>query len=96
MGLTLVSDVSRVDTETLNTTDTRFVMRLKLLDGSETIVDSPNLEDNGLVSGGSIGTYEKRGRTYQKYAGQFSKAIDINQVVGIYISDLYVPLKNYE
>lgn len=96
LGLTLVSDVSKVDTDTLNTTDTRFVIRLKMLDGSEKIVESPNLEDETLVNGGSVGQYEKKGRVYQKYVGQFRKAVDISQVMGIYISDYYVALKNYD
>lgn len=96
LGLTLISDVSKVDADTLNTTDTRFVIRLKMFDGSEVIVDSPNVKDKGLVNGGSIGQYEKKGRTYQKYVGQFRRAIDINQVMGIYIADYYVSLKKYE
>lgn len=96
LGFTLISDVSRVPTDTLNTTDTRFIIRMKMIDGSEIIVDSPNLEDEGLVNGGSIGYYEKKGHVYQKYVGQFKKAIDISQVRGIYIADYYVPLKEYE
>lgn len=96
LGLTLVSDVSRVDIDTLNTTDTRFVIRLRMIDGSEVIVDSPKEEDKILVSGGSIDQYEKKGRIYQKYVGQFEKPIDISKVMGIYISDYYVPLKDYD
>lgn len=96
LGLTLVSDVSKVDTDTLNTTDTRFVIRLKMMDGSDIIVESPDPKDKGLVNGGSISQYEKKGRVYQKYVGQFRKAIDINQVMGIYIADYYVPFKNYD
>lgn len=96
LGMTLVSDVSKVDTDTLNTTDTRFAIRLKMLDGSEVNVNSPDLKEKGLSDGGSISVYEKKGRTYQKYVGQFRKAIDISQVVGLYVSDYYVPVKNYD
>lgn len=96
LGLTLVSDVSRVDTDTLNTTDTRFGIRLKMIDGSEIVVDSPKEGEDILVSGGSVGQYEKKGRVYQKYVGQFRKAIDISKVIGIYISDFYLPLKEYD
>ncbi len=96
LGLTLVSDVSRVDEQTRNTTDTRVVIRLKMIDGSEIIVDSPNEEDEYLVGGGSISYYDKKGRSYQKYVGQFNEAIDIDQVLGIYIADYYVPIKEYE
>lgn len=96
LGLTLVSDVSMIDEDTRNTTDTRIVIRLKMIDGSEIIADSPNLEDDCLVNGGSVGWYDEDGRSYQKYVGQFREAIDISQVMGIYIADYYVPLKKYE
>lgn len=96
LGLTVVSDVSRVDEQTRNTTDTRVVIRLKMIDGSEIIVDSPNIDDKCLVSGGSVSSYEKNGRSYEKYVGQFEKAIDIDQVLGITIADCYVPIKQYE
>lgn len=95
LGLTLISDVSRVDAETRNTTDTRVVIRLKMIDGSEMIVDNSNIDDECLV-GGSISNYDKNGHSYQKYVGQFKKAINIEQVVGIYIADYYVPIKQYE
>lgn len=96
LGLTLVSDVSAVDADTRNTTDTRFVIRLKMIDGSEIMVDSPDPEEDCLINGGSVGWYDKNGHSYQKYVGQFKKAIDIDQVLGIYIADYYVSLKEYE
>ncbi|HBI60759.1 MAG TPA: hypothetical protein DDY31_06040 [Lachnospiraceae bacterium] len=95
LGLTIVSDVSEIDEDTRNTTDTRCVIRLKMADGSEIVADSPDLKDDCLVNGGSIGWYDENGRHYQKYVGQFRKAIDINQVMGIYIAGYYVPVKNY-
>lgn len=96
LGLTLVSDVSKIDIDTLNTTDTRFAIRLKMMDGSEVIVDSPDPEVSGLIDGGSISQYEKKGRVYQKYVGQFRKAVDISQVMGIDIAGYYVSVKDYE
>ncbi len=93
LGLTILSDVSGIDEDTRNTTDTRCIIRFKMADGSEILADSPNLKDNCLVNGGSIGWYEKKGRQYQKYVGQFRKAIDISQVRGIYIAGCYVPVK---
>lgn len=96
LGLTLVSDVSGIDVDTLHTTDTRFVIRMKMLDGSEIVVDDPDPEAKLLVEGSSVDEYEKKGRTYQKYVAQFKKAIDIDKVLGIYIADYYVPLKKYD
>lgn len=96
LGLTLVSDVSKVDTDTLYTTDTRFTIRLAMIDGSEIIVESPDPEDGCLVNGGSIGIYDQDGHHYQKYVGQFRHAVDVSQVLGIHIADYYVPFKEYE
>ncbi len=96
LGITLISDVSRVDTDTRHTADTRFAIRLKMIDGSEKIVDSPNLEDDILVDSESVEDYDRKGRTYQKYIGQFKEAVNIDKVLGIYIADYYVPLKKFE
>lgn len=96
LGLTLVSDVSKISTETLNTTDTRFSIRLKMIDGSEILVDSPDSDTETLIKNSSIEQYEKNGKTYQKYIGQFRKAFDIDRVIGIYLADYYIPLKIYD
>lgn len=60
------------------------------------LLDGPQYEDDCLVNGGSVGYYDKKGRSYQKYVGQFKKAIDIDQVLGIYVADYYVPIKEYD
>lgn len=96
LGLTLISDVSRVDEQTRNTTDTGVAIRLKMIDGSEIIVVSSDADDQCLSSGGSVSNYDRKGHSYEKYVGQFEKAIDIDQVLGITIGDCYVPIKQYE
>lgn len=95
LGMTVNTDVSRVDDEILRTTDTRFTVTMKMIDGSEVIVSSPNPDADCLAGGGEVSQSEKKGRVYLKYVYQFDKAIDINQVLGITISDYYVPLKEY-
>lgn len=96
LGMTLVTDASKVSWDTLNTTDTRFVLRFRMIDGSEIIVSSPRMEDETLSVGGEIAYSEKNGKKIVKYVYQFEKAIDINQVLGIYIADYYIPIKEYE
>ncbi|MCH5251753.1 MAG: hypothetical protein J1F22_02155 [Lachnospiraceae bacterium] len=96
LGMTVVSDVSNVPVDTLHTSDTRITIRFKMIDGSEKIVDSPNLQDKTLVNSSGVSEYEKKGKIFHKYVCQFDKAVDINQVLGIYIGDCYVPLKEYE
>lgn len=96
LGMTLVSDVSSVPIDILHTSDTRFTVRLKMIDGSEILVTSPNAEDIMLSGGGSVAEYEEDGKTLHKYVCQFDRAIDTGQVLGVYMEDCYVPLKEYE
>lgn len=96
LGLTLVSDVTGTSLETLYTTDTRFPVRLKMIDGSELLLDSPDPEAQTLVKSSSVKPYEKKGRLYQKYVWQFGKALDIDRVLGIYLADYYIPMKSYD
>lgn len=96
LGLTVISDVSNVPIDKLHISDTRITVRLKMIDGSEIVVDSPDSDKETFTSGSSITEYEKKGKVFHKYVSQFKKAINTRQVVGIYIEDCYVPLKNPE
>lgn len=96
MGMTLVTDASKVSWDTLNTTDTRFIVRFRMIDGSEKIVSSPRMKDKTLSVGGEVAYSEKKGKKIVTYVYQYEKAIDINQVLGIYIADYYIPVKEYE
>ena len=96
LGLTLVTDVTGIDLETLYTTDTRFPIRLRMIDGSEILLEGPNPEAETLAKSGSVESYEKEDRLYQKYVWQFWKALDIDRVIGIYLADYYVPFKSYD
>lgn len=96
LGLTMISDVSNVPIDKLHTSDTRITVRLKMIDGSEILVDSPDPDAKTFTSSSSISEYEKKGKVYHKYVSQFKKAINISQVVGIYIEDCYMSFKNFE
>lgn len=95
LGMTMVSDVSNIPAEVLNVSDTRITIRFKMIDGSELIVDSPNVEDEVIISSGSVSQYEKKGKTYNKYVCQFNNAINTDMVLGIYVGDCYVSLKEF-
>ena len=90
LGMTIIVDVSNIPIDTLHTSDTRFTVRLKMIDGSEVLVDSPEENVKTFTEASSISEYEKKGKVLNKYVCQFPKAIDINQVVGIYIEDCYL------
>lgn len=96
LGLTLISDVSKVGAEKMNISDTRITVRLKMIDGSEMMVTSPDPEEATLASGGSATEYEKKGKLYSKSVYQFAKSINIDRVLGIYIEDCYVPFKEQD
>lgn len=96
LGLTLISDVSNVPYEKWNTSDTRLTIRMKMIDGSERTVESPRSEEETLSSGGSITIFQKKGKLYSKQISQFAKTIDTSRVLGVYIENCYVPLKEFE
>lgn len=93
LGLTLISDVSNVPVEELHTANPGITVRLKMADGSERAVESPDPEVATITSGGSIAEYEEEGKRYHKLTSQFEEAIDTSQVVGVFIEDCYVPLQ---
>lgn len=96
LGMTLNSDVSNVPYEELNVSDTRITIRLKMIDGSEKIVISPDPETPVISNSGSDYFSQKKGRTYIKKSIQFQKALDIDQVLGVYIEDSYIPIKEFD
>lgn len=96
LGLTIVSDVSNIPVDTLHTSNTEVCVRLKMISGEEIIVTDPESEEPGLTSGGSVTEYEEDRKVFNKYVYQFDRAIDIGQVLGIYIGDCYMLLKEYE
>lgn len=96
LGMTIIVDVSNIPVDILHVSDTRFTVRLKMIDGSEVLVDSPEEDVKTFIESASVSEYEKKGRVLNKYVCQFPKAIDINRVMGVYIEDCYVPLKEYD
>lgn len=87
LGMTMVTDVTSIPVDTLNTSDTRITIRLKMLDGSEKVVETPDANAKMLVSGSSILQYEKKGKTFRKYTAQFEKAVNPSLVLGFIIED---------
>lgn len=93
LGLTVVSDVSNVPVDELHTANPGITVRLKMADGSEKTVESPDPEETTITSGGSIAEYEEDGKRFHKLTSQFDEPVDTSQVVGVTIEDCYVPLQ---
>lgn len=93
LGMSLLSDISKVPYEDLGISDSTIAIRLKMIDGSEKYL-SPYVPDKDyIVDTGSIEYDKKDDRYFQKNLFSFSEMVDITKVVGIYIQDLYVPVE---
>lgn len=93
LGITLLSDVSKVPFEDLGISDTTIAIRLKMIDGSEINIMPSDSEKEWIVDNGSIEYSQEDGRSFQKDTYSFNKAIDITKVVGFYIQDIYLPIE---
>lgn len=92
-GILVNADVSNFPSDELGVSDTNIAIRLKMLDGSELTVVSHDSEEQGYIQGGSISFTSEGDRTYEQVNLEFTNMINIGKVVGIYIEDLYVPVK---
>ena len=95
LGLTVTADVSPISTDLLHFSDTNVTIRLKMADGTERTVGGAQEGEMILTSEGSITEYEEDNKTMLKYVYQFGEAINTGHVLGIYIEDCYVPLKEF-
>lgn len=93
LGLVVISDISNFPSDEWGISDTSLSVRLKMIDGSEEVVLSHNLEDDTFVQCSSREISEENGRTFQRDTVEFPNVINMNMVIGIYIEDLYIPLR---
>lgn len=92
-GILVYADVSNFPSDELGVSDTNIAIRLKMIDGSELTVVSHNPEEQGYVQGGSISFSNKEDKTYEQVNLEFTNMVNIGKVVGVYIEDLYIPIK---
>lgn len=92
LGMILTSDVSNFPSDELSMADNSIIIRLKMIDGTEHTVVSHDPWENEFIESGSIAFEEENGRTLQKNILEFSNTVDISQVIGIYVEDLYIPV----
>ena len=92
LGLEIVSDISTAPYDELGISDTTIAVRLKMIDGSEKVVASHDMEET-IVSSGSSTFMKKKKRTLQTDTYQFSKTLNTSKVIGIYIEDFYILIK---
>lgn len=93
VGITIYADISAFPRDELGVSDTDIAVRLKMIDGSELTVVSHDAADEGYVQGGSNSFTEEGDKTYEQVNLEFTNMINIGKVSGVYIEDLYVPVK---
>lgn len=92
-GILVYADVSNFPSDELGVSDTNIAIRLKMIDGSELTVVPHDPEEQGYIQGGSISFSNEGDKTFEQVNLEFTNMINIGKVVGVYIEDLYVPLK---
>ena len=92
-GILVNADVSNFPSDELGISDTDIAIRLKMIDGSELTVVSHDPAEQGYVQGGSISFSNEVDKTYEQVNLEFTNMVNIGKVVGVYIEDLYVPIK---
>lgn len=92
-GILVCADVSNFPQEELGVSDTTVAIRLKMIDGSELVVVSHDPDEQGYIQGGSVSYLEDGEKTYQQTNLEFTNMIHVGKVLGVYIEDLYVPIK---
>ncbi len=92
MGMVLTLDVSDVTYDLLGVSDTTVAIRFLYIDGSEKIIVS-HTPDESFIQGGSISFDTEGDKVTEQQNLEFNEVLNIGEVLGIYIEDLYVPVK---
>ncbi len=90
-GIFLSLDISSVTQELMNVSDSTVAIKLLYIDGSEKIIVSHN-PDESFIQGGSIFMDNQEDKPKQQQSLEFIEVLDIGEVIGFYIEDLYVPV----
>lgn len=93
LGMVLTADISNFPADELGLSDTKIAIRLKLIDGSEQVIASHDPKEPNFTQSGMSSFWEADGKTYQQDTIEFTNVINISKVHGIYVEDLYIPLK---
>lgn len=95
LGMQVRCDVRNVPLAETAYSNTDYEIRLKMIDGSEPLVFSSDYEkiDEFLSKTTSTSFEGEQGTEYQQNDFEFKEIQDISKIIGIYIEDLYIPVK---
>ncbi len=91
-GMVVALDVSSVDYELMNVSDTTVAIKLVYIDGSEKIIVS-HTPDESFIQGGSISYSSEENKVTQQQNLEFTEVLNVAEVAGVYLEDLYIPVK---
>ncbi|MCM1542828.1 MAG: hypothetical protein NC121_16425 [Blautia sp.] len=92
-GLMVRADVSNFPSDKLGVSDNSVAVRLKMIDGSELTVASHDPAEDCCTQSGYVSVSSEEDKTYQQMNWEFTNMINVGKVMGVYIEDLYIPLK---
>lgn len=93
LGMVLISDISNFPADELGISDTRIVIRLRLIDGTELNICDRDPEVRTFCRSAFSSFIEEDNKMYQQDTVEFESALHIDRVLGVYIEDLYFPVK---
>ncbi len=93
LGMVLTTDISNFPREELGVTDTRLEIRMRMLDGTEHIMSTRDLDSMDYFATGDVVINEDGDKTYQTNNYMFGDTLDIRKIAGICIEDLYIPIE---
>ncbi|MCM1185373.1 MAG: hypothetical protein NC251_00690 [Lachnoclostridium sp.] len=93
LRMLVYADVSNFPSDELGVSDTNIAIRLKMIDGSELTIVSHNSEEEEFIQGGSVSFSNEGDKTYEQVNVEFTGMINLAKIAGVYIEDLYVPIK---
>lgn len=91
-GMVIQYDVSNVDYDLMNVSDTTIAVKLLYLDGHEQVIESHNPEEN-FMQGGSISYENEEDKVFRQDNIEFSEILSITDVTGVYIEDVYLSVR---
>lgn len=92
MGMVIQYDISDVDYDLMNVSDTTIAVKLLYLDGHEQVIVSHDPGENFLQSAGTSYTNEGD-KVFQQGTLEFAEILSIADVTGIYIEDVYISVR---
>ncbi|MBQ4068744.1 MAG: sigma-70 family RNA polymerase sigma factor [Lachnospiraceae bacterium] len=92
IGMTFMTDVSKFPYDELAITDTSIHISIKMVDGTEYLIESHDFEEITFISSGAVNYVQEGDKHYLQKEYEFEEQIDVNKIMGIYVEDIFIPV----